>query len=422
MSLMPSVDYESHVRRYSLILIGMLVLWLACELAAFLGIPHCLSPSLMLGQGAAAYNRLVWGVFFIYYVWSGQPLRAVLGTAAVGLALTLVFAVLLRPPLIMRKMTWETPVCLGFGLCGFVQLIVLSIRNTGAERSRYLTFLLPGCVLSIMIAYVVFFHFPLISWLPTTFDALLYAADDAFGFQPSFLMGQLFLAVPALAALANFFYAAIGYPPLMLIALQLRDTRPWKQDILHPMIVVSLLSVAMYCLFPAVGPVWVFPDKYPDHPPPADQVLAETLSIPKVPRNCMPSLHTTYVLLYWWQARSYRLWIRALTGAFLLFTVLNTLGEGLHYAVDLVVAFPFAMALQALCLPAPPPVRARKWLTVLGGALLTAGWMLVLRHGLELLMLSRILTWAAAFLTVSGSYLAERALYLHVRPFNGQGF
>jgi hypothetical protein len=40
---------------------------------------------------------------------------------------------------------------------------------------------------------------------------------------------------------------------------------------------------------------------------------------------------------------------RSIALAFLVFTVLATLGTGEHYFVDLMVAFPFALMIQAIC-------------------------------------------------------------------------
>ena len=67
------------------------------------------------------------------------------------------------------------------------------------------------------------------------------------------------------------------------------------------------------------------------------------------PRNAMPSLHMAWTLLGWWYSRGLSWWERSIALAFAAFTVLAAMGTGEHYCVDLVVAFPFALMIQALC-------------------------------------------------------------------------
>src|SRR5205085_1858625 len=114
------------------------------------------------------------------------------------------------------------------------------------------------------------------------------------------------------------------------------------------------------------------------------------------------SLHTTWALLLFWHARPLALGFRLLTLVFLVCTLLATLGLGLHYAVDLVVALPFALAVQAVTVPAPP--RQRLAMLALGASLVAA-WLLLIRFGLSLLTVSPLLTVPAAFATVVVSSL-----------------
>jgi hypothetical protein len=83
----------------------------------------------------------------------------------------------------------------------------------------------------------------------------------------------------------------------------------------------------------------------------------------------------------------------------------------LHYFFDLVVAFPFALAIQAVCLRSWPAAEPRRRRALLGGVLLVVVWFVVLRYGLALLTYSPVLTAAAALVTVAASVFAERGLY-----------
>src|SRR5207237_6690467 len=90
----------------------------------------------------------------------------------------------------------------------------------------------------------------------------------------------------------------------------------------------------------------------------------------------VPSMHVTWALLMWWN--SHRLWTRIWSGAFLVFTILATLGLGQHYGVDLVVAVPFAFALQKWC--SGHWQENRTQLAITAGVVLM--WLALMRRGI----------------------------------------
>src|SRR5262249_2291360 len=156
-------------------------------------------------------------------------------------------------------------------------------------------------------------------------------ADASFGFQPSFLVGRLFVNFEPLALFAMLIYKTVPLPAYLLIAYEVREDSPTRFDIIGPYLLIGATGFFLYVLFPAVWPTFVFPDSFPHAPPPAHQVLEAPPLIPNEPRNCMPSLHTAWVLLYWWHARPLPRWVRIVMGTYLVFTMLATLGFGLHY-------------------------------------------------------------------------------------------
>ena len=93
----------------------------------------------------------------------------------------------------------------------------------------------------------------------------------------------------------------------------------------------------------------------------------------------MPSLHVAWALLVYWLWRSSR-W-RWIVLAYLLLTMLATLGGGEHYLVDVVAAFPFALAVWALCGTPWLPERA---LTLVSGLLGLLLWIAAIRFKPEL--------------------------------------
>ena len=131
------------------------------------------------------------------------------------------------------------------------------------------------------------------------------------------------------------------------------------------------------------------------------------LSVPDTVRNCMPSLHTTWALLLWWHSRTLGRGARSVTAFCLIFTMLAALGYGENYLFDLVVAFPFALAVHAASTPS-----AVGRLGVLAFAVtLAVAWLLVLAFALPALGFSVVLTWSAVMATGIGCLLIEGRLY-----------
>jgi hypothetical protein len=118
------------------------------------------------------------------------------------------------------------------------------------------------------------------------------------------------------------------------------------------------------------------------------------------PRNAMPSLHLTWVLLAWFYSRGGNRWTRAVLMVFVVFTVIATLGTGEHYTIDLIVACPFLLLVQcvfAFGLPWNAPVRV--WAFVVG-LVATFGWLAGLRWGTNVFRASPIVPWTLAIGTV----------------------
>jgi PAP2 superfamily len=163
---------------------------------------------------------------------------------------------------------------------------------------------------------------PIIALTPHPLDALLHRVDAQFGFNPSELamsfqhhwsyaiVGQLYMALPFAVA----------------IVLSLSDSR---KTLARALIVCAVLTIPCYLLLPGVGPAHV---GEPD--------------FDVSPRNCVPSAHLVWALLLFWNSNQRGL--RYFTAFFVLATIAGTMVTGEHYLIDLVLAFPFALAVQAL--------------------------------------------------------------------------
>jgi hypothetical protein len=146
------------------------------------------------------------------------------------------------------------------------------------------------------------------------------------------------------------------------------------------------------------------------------QLVLATIPV-KGARNAIPSLHMAWVLLVWWNSKGLSLWIRAIALAFVVFTILATMGIGEHYFVDLVVAFPFALMVQALCLyPLPFKYGARR-MAFLFGAFASLAWMALLSFAIPVVWISPAIPWTLVIATISVSgWLMHRLQNMETVP------
>src|SRR5438552_15151669 len=127
--------------------------------------------------------------------------------------------------------------------------------------------------------------------------------------------------------------------------------------------------------------------------------------------NAMPSLHMAWVLLVWWYSRGLSWWERGVAFAFLVFTVLATLGTGEHFLVDLVVAFPFAVLVEADCSFSLSWKDRRRLAAVLAGRLGALIWLVALRYDPGCFCLSPLVPWRSCLCTFALTLSLERGLH-----------
>lgn len=296
-------------------------------------------------------------------------------------------------------------------LLGMGAILVAAQRLVAQRGPRDLV------LLAVMLAPPVFrgVRMPLLrltpAFLPETRDVELYLFDANYGAQLSFVLGRLFEAWPVLGGLAYRAYMAMPLAIAGLYALWLRRGQRAAVNIVVMALLLGVVGYALYPLLPASGPIYQFGTAFPNAPPPVSKLrsVPHPPSPPSAPRNCMPSLHLSWALMVLLNARGLNRIARAGAAAFLVVTVVATLGLGEHYLVDLVVAVPFTMAFQGLFYRDLPFRHPARWFCLLWSALMTAAWIAFLRiaGGVEI---APSLTWMASGLTVAGSLLAERAM------------
>jgi PAP2 superfamily len=103
-------------------------------------------------------------------------------------------------------------------------------------------------------------------------------------------------------------------------------------------------------------------------------------------------------------------WIRGIALLFVALTVLATLGTGEHYFIDLVVAFPFSLMVQALCSYFLPLRSGERRTAFLFGTFATLTWLVLLSFTTRLFWISPLVPWAMIVGTIAPSVFFWRRL------------
>lgn len=236
-----------------------------------------------------------------------------------------------------------------------------------------------------------------------TYDSFLSFADRSFGFFPSILVYNWVSQVPHLDQFFFGVYMALSIAMGACFAAHIRQGQPpWKIALV--LSVTATIGVLCYSLLPACGPLMLLGphnfthgDSFAAGTPPALVPLAA-----KYPRNAVPSLHMTWALLVLWISRDLKRgsWLAAI---FACLTAIATLSTGEHYLLDLVVAFPFALAIWTLCIGNVPLAHPRRTLTFAGAVCAYLAWISAIRFSPALFYASPVIPWGASLATVAGT-------------------
>ena len=310
---------------------------------------------------------------------------------------------------------FEALLCGGASL-GIASLLGLGIRGTagtGRPGSGYA--FASAAILCTFSLAVGFFFQATVNLAPKTFDTYLYAFDYTFG-SPSFLMGRLFERFPLLELSSSAGYYSLPFVLAAFCALQLANPKLRSSNVMVEFAVAAAIGWMLYFVYPAVGPICAFPGAYPASPPLLSSIRIDFVRpLSDTPRNCMPSLHTAWALLVVWNSRPFGFWVRLLANAFLLLTLLATLGLGEHYLVDLVVALPFALGIRAVCATHLPRPQRERLAAAAVGFVLTAGWILGLRQRAFVTQIPALASYALVAFTAGVCLPFERRLDASIR-------
>ncbi len=173
------------------------------------------------------------------------------------------------------------------------------------------------------------------AWTPAKLDAWAFAADAYLG-NPAFAVGRLLHSSPVLFATCLTAYDLLLTALFAAFALTVWFRPEEATHVAKTLMLVVFPLPLFYWLVPICGPSHAFPS-FPQLPGP---VKLAAMTISAAP-NGMPSGHFVGALVFMWCLRHWLIG-RVVGAAFVALTFLATLGLGEHYAVDLLMAVPYA--------------------------------------------------------------------------------
>jgi hypothetical protein len=309
-----------------------------------------------------------------------------------------------------RVMDYKPFFMSGFSFVGLSALGVLGTRTiwANAEDRRLLLYGFLPAVLFVASEWTASSLLDITEKLhPKTFDLFLYSFDSSLRVQISFLTGQFLLKNLWLRTASLAIYISLPLPLALVYASQLRRQKGKALAVMIAFLATGPIGVLCYNMLPACGPVHLFGAAFPWSPLSTADVMQLNIVpvITEGARNAIPSLHMTWVLLVWWNSRGLSRWVRVIAMIYVALTVLATLGTGEHYFIDLVVAFPFSLAVQALSSYSIPTSHRDRRVAFVFGTFATLIWLALLSFNVKIFWISPIIPWSMIAVTIAPSIL-----------------
>lgn len=309
---------------------------------------------------------------------------------------------------------------------GIASFLVMALRALWTKVPAERRILLYAWVPALLFVASDYFASDMIAWTnaahPKTLDLYLLSFDYSTRVEWPFVAGRIYATHHWLHIFALLAYVGLAIPVAMVYAGRLVRFGKRAFPAMLAFLITGPLGILFYNLFPACGPHNLFQTGFPFVPFPMDHVRRILLEpwTTTGPRNAMPSLHMAWVLLAWWYSRRLS-WIeRAIAFAFLALTAFATLGTGEHWFADLIVAFPFAVMVQAICAYSLSWKGGERLVSFFFGTLMTLGWLMTLRYGAGLFWLSPAMPWALSAATVALCYIRQEKLAKAVEALGEQ--
>ncbi|HXY25158.1 MAG TPA: phosphatase PAP2 family protein [Candidatus Acidoferrum sp.] len=378
-----------------------------------------------LGTSARFYNAAMISAFFAVALLSVPIIHFRVRPSWID-ALLVLTAMLVLAGVDFRVLHFKPAIMAWPSFAGLASLLILGLRAVWAKETDR-RFLLLAFVPALLFVTSEYFADDLLKFTskvhPKVFDLYLFSFDSSLRVQIAFLVGQAFAMYSSLRAIGLVFYIGLPIPIALIYAGRLLRTREKAVPSFVAFLATGPIGVIFYNVLPALGPGHLFGNRFPWHPLTVEQatrLYLEPIPIAGAP-NAIPSLHMAWVLLVWWYSRGLSWWERAVAFAFLFFTVLATMGTGEHYFVDLVVAFPFALLIEALCTFELSVTDLTRLVSAAAGLFVTLAWMEALRYASRFFWHGAWIPWTLCAATVAVSIVLEKRLWnsAHVKEVLG---
>jgi hypothetical protein len=288
----------------------------------------------------------------------------------------------------------------GLGVLGaFGFLLAARVATDPAVKSRYVGQLMDALLLPLG-ASMVSYGLWATTRLNPVYDGRIYAFEEILGVKFSLLGVASYRMLRPLSGIATACYSLLAVGIVLVAAAQRHPRR--EQDVLAATLVAGACGFALYFVCPVAGPLTAFGPLYPAALPAPPVDMALITATVGAPRNGMPSLHTIWALLVWFNAQSLPAGPRRGLRSFSLLTLWAAMGlDDTHWFMDVVVGVPLAVAIQAGVVTRGFEAASRTWVTVLVCAAAAAAWLAGFRAGTPLLALPPIAAWAAVAVTLA---------------------
>ena len=307
---------------------------------------------------------------------------------------------------------------------GLSSFLVMAVRTVWAKETGASKTLLCAWVPAALFVISDYFASTMLEWTsaahPKTLDLYLLSFDYSLRVPIVFIAGRIYQLHPWIHNASLLVYVGLAIPISLVYAGLLVGFKRKAFPAMLAFLITGPLGILFYNLFPACGPHALFQQGFPFHPFPMDAAPRLHLEAMVVagPRNAIPSLHMAWVLLAWWYSRGLTWYERLIALIFVVFTIFATLGTGEHWFVDLIVAFPFALLIQAIAAYPLPWKDARRAAAFLYGLLCTLAWLTTLRYEPKFFWTSPFLPWVLATATVLVTIIRQANLDRAIDPTN----
>lgn len=250
-------------------------------------------------------------------------------------------------------------------------------------------------------------------------DSHVYRMEGALGFFPAQAVASFLVKNPKVHFVTLAVYSRL--PLFVFLGIYLASRYPKKcyPNVLIAFIMTGVIAFPLYFVLPMVGiDLFVGIPPWPMGELPILDSFEKVQAPLSYPRTCLPSLHTAWILLFYFAvSRISRRW-----AYFSLFVVVSTLISALgplvgHYSIDLFVGVPYCVGIVAISTQLTPRNRRYRNLCLGFGFGATLFWVLLFRFAPGITLILPAASWGVLILTcIIAFYLEHKFCQKSLEP------